>query len=489
MSTPIETLDPRRWLMLVVTLAGMFMAIFDFYVINIAIPSLQAQLHAGEATLELVIGGYTFTYAALLVTGGRLGDVFSYRRLFIVGMSLFTVTSLACGLAQSGEQLVVVRLLQGASAALMVPQVIALITVMFPPNERPRALSWFGVTLGLALVSAQILGGALLAIDAFDIGWRIIFLVNIPVGLIAVTLAVRLLPRTRAAHRPRQDAVGAMGVSIGLGLALLPLIVGRSAGWPVWGWVALGLSVPVIVGTVLYERRLTARGGEPLLDLTLFTTRSFVIGGLTIVGIMTFFSGFLFGLTLFLQAGLHLDPLAAGLTFGPLGIGFAASALVARPLAQRFGPRVIIVGQALLVLGTLVLLIELWLDGVDVSAARMAVPMGLAGLGTGLTIPSLTGVVISQVQPQRAGLASGLLATAQQFANTIGVAVFGVIFFGALGSDPTTADYVTALERVAGAGAGLCVVTLGIGLLLPRGRSTRPSPPAAPVTARKAGGA
>ncbi|HEU4946827.1 MAG TPA: MFS transporter [Kribbella sp.] len=482
---PAPTADPRRWLMLAVTLVAMFMGVFDFYVVNIATPSLQSQLHAGQATLELVIGGYTFTYASLLVTGGRLGDVFSYRRMFIFGMSLFTVASLLCGLAQTGDQLVGARLLQGLGAALMVPQVVALITVTFPPTERPRALSWFGVTLGLALVSGQILGGLLLTADAFDIGWRVIFLVNLPVGLVTVALASRLLPRVRGARRPRQDLVGTAGLAISLGLAILPLILGRTEGWPAWTWIMLGLSVPAMAATVLYERALPARGGEPLIDLTLFRTRSFTVGLLTMTGIMTFYSGFIFGMTLFLQAGLHLDPLEAGLTFGPLGIGFASSSLMARRLTTKYGSKVISAGQAMLVLGTLALLLELRLDGVDTSAVRMIAPLIFAGLGTGLTIPSLTGVVVSQVMPRQAGVASGLLATAQQFANTIGVAVFGVVFFDALGPTPSRGDFVSSLEWVAGVGMGLSLVTLVLSFLLPRDRQQQAGPQAAPAGPRQ----
>ncbi|MEO6089554.1 MAG: MFS transporter [Umezawaea sp.] len=477
-TAPPETgLDPRRWFMLVVALVAMFMAIFDFYVINIATPSLQSQLHASEATLELIIGGYTFTYASLLVTGGRFGDIFSYRKVFITGMAIFTATSLLCGLAQTGTQLVVLRLLQGVGAALMVPQVVALITVTFPPKERPKALSWFGVSVGLALVGGQILGGALLQLDAFGSGWRIIFLVNIPVGIVAMLLAIKLLPPARAQRRPRQDVVGTIGISISLGLAILPIVIGRSEGWPIWGWVMLALAVPAFIGTMVYERKLGERGGEPMLDLGLFKIRSFTVGVLTIVGIMTFFSGFLFGMTLFLQAGLHLTPLEAGLTFGPLGIGFAVSALVARPLVMKHGMKVIISGQALLVLGAVSMLAELAWDGVNASAGRMIVPMVLAGLGTGITIPSLTGVVVSQIPPQRAGLASGLLTTAQQFANTIGVAVFGVIFFSNLGTAPSLGDYVTSMQWVTGIGLALCVATLALSFLLPRGRPMPPKPP------------
>lgn len=475
---PAAGLNPRRWTMLAVALVAMFMAIFDFYVINIATPSLQSQLHIGEAALELIIGGYTFTYASLLVTAGRWGDVFSYKRLFMIGMSLFTVASVLCGISQTGSQLVVVRLIQGAGAALMVPQVVALITVTFPPQERPKALSWFGSTIGMAVVAAQILGGALLSADVASLGWRVIFLINIPIGAVTLYMAAKLLPNVRATRKPKQDVVGNIGIALTLGLAILPVVIGRSEGWPVWGWIMLGLSVPTAIATVLYEKALPARGGEPMLDLSLFKLRSYSVGILTIVGVMTFYSGFIFGMTMFLQFGLGLSPLWAGLTFGPMGLGFAVASLMARPMLMKYGVKVINVGQVLLVLSTVVLLLELKTAGTSTSAWQMVIPMVLGGLGTGVTLPSLTGVVISKVPPQQAGVASGLLSTAQQFANTIGVAVFGVIFFNALGDNPVKGDYVDALQVVGASGIGLSLLTLAATFLLPRGPMGPPRPPA-----------
>ncbi|WP_225847021.1 MFS transporter [Streptomyces sp. HPF1205] len=474
--------DPRRWTMLIVALVAMFMAIFDFYVINIATPSLQSQLHIGQATLELVIGGYTFTYASLLVTSGRWGDVFGYKRLFMLGMGLFTVASLGCGIAQNGTQLVAVRLIQGAGAALMVPTVVAFITVSFPPQERPKALSWFGSTIGLAVVAAQILGGALLSADIASLGWRVIFLVNIPIGAVTLLFAARLLPAVKSPRRPRQDVVGNLGIALTLGLAILPIVIGRTEGWPLWGWIMLGASVPVGLATVLYEKGLPGRGGEPMLDLSLFTSRSYSVGILTIVGVMTFYSGFIFGMTMFLQSGLGLSPLKAGLTFGPMGLAFAAGSLSARPMLMKYGVKVITIGQVLLLLSTAVLLVELKAAGTGTSAWEMVAPMVLGGLGTGVTLPALTGVVISKVPQQQAGLASGLLTTAQQFANTIGVAVFGVIFFNALGDHPGKSRFVHALEVVGGTGIGLSLATLAATFLLPRGPMGPPPgarPPAA----------
>lgn len=455
--------------MLAVALVAMFMAIFDFYIINVATPSLESQLKISGATLELIIGGYTFTYAGFLVAAGRLGDIFSYKRLFMAGMSLFTVTSLLCGVSQNGTELVAVRLIQGVGAALMVPQVVALITVTFAPPERPKALSWFGATIGLAVVSAQILGGALLSANVDNLGWRVIFLVNIPIGAVTLVLAARLLPDARAPRRPKQDVVGNFGIALALGLAILPIVLGRSENWPVRGWVMLGVSVPVAIATLVYEKRLPARGGQPMLDLTLFQNRAYGVGITIIVGVMTFYSGFLFCMTMFLQFGLGLTPLHAGLTFGPMGLGFAFSSLMARPLLMRFGVIVITVGQVLLVLSTVVLMISLEASGGSTSVWEMVAPMILGGLGTGVTLPALTGVVMSKVAPPQAGVASGVLTTAQQFAQTIGVAVLGVIFFNALGTHLDKAGYVHALTVVGGSGIGLSVATLIGTFFLPRG--------------------
>ncbi|MFI7601294.1 MFS transporter [Actinoplanes sp. NPDC049681] len=479
--------------MLAVALVAMFMAIFDFYIINVATPSLQSQLKLDRATLELVIGGYTFTYATFLVAGGRWGDIFSYKRLFMSGMLLFTVASFFCGISQNGTELVAMRLVQGVGAALMVPQIVALITVTFDPPERPKALSWFGATIGIAVLAAQILGGALLSANVMNLGWRVIFLINIPIGAVTLFLAARLLPGNKAAKRPKQDVIGNVGIALALGLAILPIVIGRSEHWPVWGWIMMGAAVPVGIAALVYEKNLLARGGQPMLDVTLFRNRAYGVGTAVIVGVMTFYSGFLFCMTMFLQFGLGLGPLQAGLTFAPMGLGFAVSSLLARPLLMKFGSIVITVGQLLLVSSTAVLLIALSASGSNTSVWEMVAPMILGGLGTGVTLPALTGVVMSKVAPAQAGVASGVLTTSQQFAQTIGVAVLGVIFFNALGDQTDKSAYVHALTAISASGIGLSVVTLLGTFFLPRGRMGPPPgarPPAgaaAPATGRPAG--
>jgi EmrB/QacA subfamily drug resistance transporter len=433
-------------MMLPVILSATFMALFDFFVVNIAAPSLQQDLNAGEAALELIVGGYAFTYASGMVTGGRLGDLFGYRRMFVAGMASFSVASLLCGLAQSPSELIAARLLQGLTAALMVPQVLGLITATFPAHERPRAMSWFGVTVGIGGVAGQILGGLLLDADLFGLGWRAIFLINVPVGVVALAFALRLLPHHRSERRPHLDLLGAAGISGALALVLVPLILGREEGWPVWIWVSMALAPPVLIATLRWELSFARRGGEPLLDLTLFRNRSFAAGLPVNAAFMAFVGSFTFVLTLLLQGGLGLSPLDAGLTFMPLGVFFMVASILGRSLVARYGLRVMTVGALISAVGLVVLIVELHTLAGQITSLWLLIPVSLAGLGNGLVLPALIGAVLAGIQPAHGGAAAGVLTTTQQFASAAGVAVLGAIFFGALGSRPSRADFTAATE-------------------------------------------
>jgi hypothetical protein len=252
----------RRWRMLPLVLSAMSLAQFDFFAVNIAAPALQRDLGVSDAALELVVAGYAFTFASGMVTGGRLGNLYGYRRLFLGGTASFLVASVLCAVAATPAQLVGARLLQGLTGAAMVPQVLVLITATFPADERPRALSWFGITGGFSAVAGQLLGGVLLDADLFELGWRTIFLINAPIGLVVLVLAARTLPQTQRDHRRRLDPIGAVGLSGSLALALVPLALGREQGWPAWTWVSLMASVPALVMTVRWERRLALRAGN-----------------------------------------------------------------------------------------------------------------------------------------------------------------------------------------------------------------------------------
>ncbi len=456
--------------MLPVILSATFMALFDFFVVNVAAPSLSHDLHAGPAALELVVGGYAFTYAAGMVTGGRLGDLFGYRRLFLIGMAAFSAASLLCGLAQTPGQLVAARLLQGLTGAAMVPQVLALITSTFPAPERPRAMSWFGVTMGVGAVAGQVLGGLLLSADVLGLGWRAIFLINVPVGLVALVFAARLLPANRSVRRPRLDPLGAVGVSVSLALALVPLILGREEGWPAWTWASLAAALPAMLLTLAWERRLTRHGRDPLLDLTLFRDRSFSAGLPINAAFMGYFSSFMFVMTLLLQGGMGLSAMDAGLTFAPLGILFALTSVLGRPLVARYGVRVITAGGVIAGLGLLSLAVELQTLGGGITASWLFLPTALIGLGNGLALPALVGSVLTGVRPTHAGAAAGVLTTTQQFAGATGVAVLGAVFFGILGPNPSSADYAAATESVTFLALALVLTAAALTALLPRVR-------------------
>jgi MFS family permease len=458
---------PGRWKALPVLLVATFMALFDLFVVNVAAPSIQSSLHSGTAALELVVGGYSFTYAAGMVIGGRLGDLHGHRRLFVLGMAAFAITSALCGLSTTPGELVIARLAQGAAAAMMVPQVLAAITAIFPANERARALSWFGLTIGLGAVAGQVLGGALLRLDPAHLGWRVIFLVNVPIGAVVAPLAWKLLPHTRSDKAVHVDVVGAIGSSLTVGLALIPLVLGRTEGWPLWTWISFALVAPASFILISHQRRLAAQGGQPLLDLQLFTSRTFAAGSAVNATFFAGFGGFILALTLALQAGWQLTPLATGMTYLPLGIAFAAASMLGRGLTAKYGARGIVRAMAVSIAGYASLLTLLLVDGVRTTPLEMALPLALVGVGNGLTIPSLIGSVLATINPLHGGIAAGMLSTAQQFAAAAGVALTGVVFFGVVGTHVGRHIYVHALSASVVTTALLTLVAFGIGWLLP----------------------
>jgi EmrB/QacA subfamily drug resistance transporter len=447
-AAPPEAAAPyaQRWRMLPVILLAMFMAQFDLYVVNVALPLLQTDIGAGQVALELIVGGYAFMYAAGLITGGRLGDLFGHRRLFVFGMLAFAVASLLSGIAQTPGELVAARLLQGLTAAAMVPQVLALVTAVFPPQERARALAWFGVTMGVGAVAGQVLGGLLLDADVLGLSWRAIFLVNVPIGVAAAILGQRLIPARTSGRRPKLDPVGVIAVSGSLGLLLVPLALGRSEDWPAWTFVCLAAAVPAMVAAVAWERRLARRGGEPLLNLGLFGDRVFNWGLLVNVGAFASFFSFMFTLTLVLQQGIGLTPLQAGLAFAPLGVAFAVASIVAKGLIPRHGTRVITAGLGIVVVGLACLLVVAGLAGSETTALELLGPMAIVGFGNGLGVPAVIGAVLAGIRSKQAGAAAGVLTTSQQFASAAGIAVLGSVFFAALGTKTGTGAYVSALE-------------------------------------------
>ena len=447
---------------LAVLLSAMFMGQFDFFVVNVAAPSLRADLHASNGALQLIVGGYAFAYAAGLVSGGRLGDLYGYRRLFVAGMAGFALASLACSLARSPGQLVAARLAQGLTAAAMLPQVLALIAATVPAPFRPRAIAWYGVSGGLGSIAGQVLGGALITADVAGLGWRAIFLVNVPVGAVVAILAWRMLPTPQRRQRPGLDPLGAIGAAVTVGAVLVPLTIGRSEGWPAWTWVCMASVIPLGSLTWWWQRHLAGAGGTPLLDVSLLHTRTFRAGLAANAAFMCYFGSFMFTLTLLLQAGLGLDAFGAGLVFAPAGVTFSIGALAGRPLLGRYGRRIVLAGSLLTATSLGLLALSLLISGTHTALAWIVVPTAMASLGNGIVLPSLIGAALVDIAPERAGLAAGALNTAQQFASAIGVATVGALFFTALSASHGVFGYPVAMTWAATADFALVLLVAAL---------------------------
>jgi len=458
--------DPRRWRALPVVLSATFMSLFDIFVVNVAAPSIQRDLSASSSTLELVVAGYSFSYASGLVTGARLGDLYGRRRMFTIGLAIFAVASLLSGVAPNSAILVVGRLAQGFGAAAMVPQVLSLLTANFRPDERPRVFSLFGVTVGLGTVAGQILGGVLLHLNLFGWGWRPIFLVNVPIGIAAIFLARRLLPESRPDVADRLDPLGVVLLTTGVGAITAPLVLGQAEHWPMWTWVSF-VAGAALVGTFLWwENRLGSRDGHPLLPLNLFEHRAFNVGLLVNLGFFSFFGSVLLTLTIFLQEGLHYSPMRAGLTFAPLGVAFALSSLRGRHLHAQYGTVIIAVGAATALIGVIGLTVVVSAAGLSATALELSPALALIGVGNGLVIPLIVSGVLQSVPASETGAASGVLTTTQQFSMTLGIAGVGTLFF----AREATAGVVSALQDALVADIGLVSFAFAMAVLLTRHR-------------------
>ncbi len=440
--------DERRWLTLVVVVSASFMAVFDQFVVNVAVPAIQQDLHASFAQVQFVIAGYALAYAVTLVTGGRLGDIYGRKRLFMLGMAGFTLASALCGLAPGAGVLIGARLIQGLGAALMGPQVLAIIQVIFPPHERGGALSVYGAIVGLASLAGQALGGLLIRADLFGLGWRIVFLINIPIGVVALLAAALLVRETRSPTARTLDLGGVAIITSGLFLLTFPLVAGRDAGWPAWAWACLIAAVPVLLGFIQFERRKTARGESPLVALELFRERSFSVGLVVAFLFGAANPAMFFTLALYLQIGLHFSPLAAGLTFAPAPIGYFLAAALSGRLVGRLGRRLLLIGLLLKAVAWTCIGIIAYRSGLTLPTLLVVPLMFAEGAGAGWTSSPLIGLSLSTVGHRDAGAAAGVFTTAQQIAGAVGVALIGVVFFGALSrhAPAISADLAPALQ-------------------------------------------
>jgi EmrB/QacA subfamily drug resistance transporter len=443
-----------------VLMMAVFAIVLDFFVVNVALPSVQADLHAGSAATEWIVAGYGLAFAVLIITGGRLGDRFGRRRVFCAGLELFVLASALCGLATSPAELVAARLVQGAGAALISPNVLAIIGVHFAGPARVRAITVYGIVMGLAAAGGQLLGGLIIEANPLGLGWRAIFLINIPIGLVALAWSRRQIAESRAPSPGRLDVRGVTLVTLGLTALVLPLVEGTALHWPAWTWVSLA-AAPVILGSFAADQvRAERRGLAPLLPPSLFRRPELAAGLVTQLAFWCGMASLFLVLALYLQLGRGLDALQAGLVFTVLAAFYLGTSLRAPAMTLRSGRRLIAAGALVLAIGEAALLVAVAERG-GASVAWLVPGLALAGAGMGLCITPLTSTVLAHADPQRAGAVTGALSTMQQVGNAIGVAVTGVIFFGLLPNGYARAFEVSLTELT---GLLLAVAVLAIAL-------------------------
>ncbi len=435
---------------LFVMLSGTFMVVLDFFIVNVALPSIEQQLLAPPSVLQWVVAGYGLANAAGLITGGRLGDMFGRKRMFMLGMLLFGLASAACGFATTGATLVAARVVQGVAGALLQPQVLAILSVTYTGAARAKAFAAYGLTLGLAATLGQLVGGVLIALDLAGLGWRTCFLINVPIGTLALLLAARGLPHDALARTGRRlDVFGAL-LAAGAAVSLVwPLVEGPRAGWPGWaGWM-LGSSLALLCAFALHLRRLDRQGRDPLVPWALLRDGRFAAGLLTALAFYCGNASLYFVLALYLQQGLGLSPLASGMVFTVLALGFLATSLAAPRLANALDGAPIARGALLLALGH-----ALQWFVVSHAAGPRELAWGLPvlllqGAGLGMVMAPLSSAVLAGLPFHHAGTGSGVLSTIQQVGNALGVALIGLVFYGALPAGNMTRACSAALVYLA----------------------------------------
>lgn len=438
----MERTDRRgRRLALAVLLAGALLPPVDFFIVNVALPSMRQTLGISAADAQLVLSGYAAAYAVFLVAGGRLGDLYGRRRFFALGVAGFTLASVLCGLAVNGPMLVAGRVLQGLSAAVLVPQALGSIRGLFAGPALGRALGLYGVTIGLGSVAGQFLGGAITQADWFGLGWRMVFLVNVPIGLAALAATWFAVPETSAEDRPTLDIGGAALISLTLACLILPLSEGRERGWPWWCFLLLAATPLLGWAFVAYEARLGRRGGMPILDLALLRIGSFRRGAL-VAGMFFWTTAFymLFGIVQ--QEGQGTDPLHTGLGIMPYGIGLFFGPLLSAPLPPRIQPHLFAIGFGAEIIGYAAIALAMFLDA---PAPVVTGTLLFTGFSQGIAMPRLFTMALGEVPARQAGVAAGVVNMMLQIGAAISASGIAAIFFAVLGGGTGAAAYGRAL--------------------------------------------
>ena len=452
---PSRTRNPLRWFVFAIAITANIMDLMDATIVNVAGPSIRHALGGSASSLQWLPAGYTLAFAVFLITGARLGDMFGRRRLFLIGSAGFTVMSAACSAAPSMGVLIVFRVLQGSFGALMVPQGFGMLKEVFDEDEMTKVFGAYGPMLGLSTLAAPILAGALIEANLWGIGWRLVFLINVPIGIAAFVGAVRVLPRTVAHPGIRLDTGGMVLIGAGLTAIIYPLIQGRAAGWPAWTFVSLAAGAILIVVFVLWERRLH---GDPLIEPGLLANRTYTSGLLVGFAFFGAFGGLLLCVSLFAQLGEGFSPIHAGLTLMAMVVGMFAGMGAGFALVGRLGRHLLHLGVVIVGAGTVVL-------ALTVTGARAASTLDLApglflfGVGAGISMGQVFDFILADVGMDEVGSATGVVEAMQQLASAVGVAVLGTIFFSALaGHLPTHALSITAWACLAPIAAAFALI-------------------------------
>ena len=446
-----------------VLMVATFMDLMDSTITNVALPTIGKNLGATPEQLEWTVAGYVIAFATLLITGGRLGDIFGHRRIFVIGIVGFTLASLGAALSQTGDLLVTCRVLQGGFAGIMMPQVLSSVQVMFAPEERAPVLGIIGSLSALGAVGGLILGGWLITADLLGMGWRSIFLVNVPIGIVLVVAALLFVPRSRSEHPLRPDLVGVLLGGLGVFLVVFPLTDGRAAGWAWWIWAMLITSPFVIAAFVWQQGRMLKAHKAPLLPLPLFRDRGFASGQLVQVLSSIGNGGYVLILLYYVQSALGFTALAAGLTLLPFALGSMAAAPLAIFATKRLGKWAVLLGGLVQAAALTWVMWTIWTAGAALTGWDVTAPLTLVGAGMMTLIMPLTSITLESVPTPDAGAASGTLTTFGQIGMVLGVALAGSVFFGILQDTADARDAVTTalwVPIVAYGLAGLASVTM-----------------------------
>ena len=425
--------NKQRTVALVIVALAFVMDLLDSTIVNIAIPSIKTNLAASYSAIQWIVAGYSLAFALLLVTGGRMGDVFGYKKLFLIGIGGFTIASLLSGVSQNSDMLITARVLQGSMAALMVHQVMSLMQVMYKPAERGGINGLFGGLGGLAATLGPIVGGLLIKANLFNLDWRPIFLINVPIGLFGLFAAIKYLPNGKSAHPLKLDFTGTLIIMVALLLLVFPLIQGRELNWPVWSFIMMAASVPVLAFFVWWQKHKDETGGSPLILPSLFKNHSFGVGlSINLIFEMAMI-GFFLTFGLMMQIGLGFSPIHAALTGIPLAIGIGLTmALLGKHIIPKLGRYSLSLGTVLMATGAAIIAVIIYHYGLALHSWQLIPGLLIMGTGMGCVFGALFAAVLNGVDPKHAGSASVALNAVQQVGGVIGVAIVGVIFFGQL---------------------------------------------------------